>query len=63
MFENDNNSIKRAQEGDKIELEKLIKQNSGLIWSIVKRFSGRGYELEDLYQVGCVRIYKINQKI
>ena len=58
MFENDNNSIKRAQEGDKFELERLIKQNSGLIWSIVKRFSGRGFELEDLYQVGCVGFIK-----
>ena len=58
MFENDNNSIKMAQEGDKFELERLIKQNSGLIWSIVKRFSGRGFELEDLYQVGCVGFIK-----
>ena len=58
MFENDNNSIKRAQEGDKFELERLIRQNSGLIWSIVKRFSGRGFELEDLYQVGCVGFIK-----
>lgn len=58
MFENDNNSIKRAQEGDKFELERLVKQNSGLIWSIVKRFSGRGFELEDLYQVGCVGFIK-----
>ena len=58
MFENDNYSIKRAQEGDKFELERLVKQNSGLIWSIVKRFSGRGFELEDLYQVGCVGFIK-----
>ena len=58
MFENDKNSIKRAQEGDKFELERLIRQNSGLIWSIVKRFSGRGFELEDLYQVGCVGFIK-----
>ena len=58
MFENDNNSIKRAQEGDKFELERLIRQNSGLIWSIVKRFKGRGFELEDLYQVGCVGFIK-----
>lgn len=58
MFENDNNSIKKAQEGDKYELERLIRQNSGLIWSIVKRFSGRGFELEDLYQIGCVGFIK-----
>ena len=39
-------------------MEKLIKQNNGLIWSIVKRFNGRGYELEDLYQIGCVGFIK-----
>lgn len=41
-----------------MELEKLIEQNNGLIWSIVKRFNGRGYELEDLYQIGCVGFIK-----
>lgn len=49
---------KKPKHGDKIELEKLIKQNNGLIWSIVKRFNGRGYELEDLYQIGCVGFIK-----
>ncbi len=39
-------------------MEKLIKENNGLIWSIVKRFNGRGYELEDLYQIGCVGFIK-----
>ena len=58
MFENDNNSIKKAQEGDKFELERLIRDNSGLIWSIVKRFTGRGFELEDLYQIGCLGFIK-----
>ncbi len=37
---------------------KLIEQNNGLIWSIVKRFNGRGYELEDLYQIGCLGFIK-----
>ena len=58
MYENDNQSIKRAQEGDKFELDRLIRQNNGLIWSIVKRFSNRGYDLEDLYQVGCMGFIK-----
>ena len=58
MFENDNNSIKRAQDGDRFELDRLIRQNNGLIWSIVKRFANRGYELEDLYQIGCVGFIK-----
>ena len=43
-------------------MENLIKQNNGLIWSIVKRFSGRGYELEDLYQIGCVGFIKSIQR-
>ncbi len=39
-------------------MEQLIKQNNGLIWSIVKRFNGRGYELEDLYQIGVLGFIK-----
>jgi len=51
-------AIKKAQTGDEIELEKLMEQNNGLIWSIVKRFNGRGYEIEDLYQIGCIGFIK-----
>ena len=40
--------IKLAQENNEEAMEILIKNNSGLIWNIVKRFVGRGYELEDL---------------
>ena len=58
MYEIDNNSIKKVQEGDKFELERLIRENNGLIWSIVKRFAGRGYDLEDLYQIGCMGFIK-----
>lgn len=58
MFENDKIAIQKAQQGDKNELERLMKENSGLIWSIVKRFNGRGYEAEDLYQIGCVGFIK-----
>ena len=39
-------------------MEKLIEENNGLIWSIVKRFNGRGYEVEDLYQIGCMGFIK-----
>ena len=42
--------------------DKLVEQNNGLIWSIVKRFNGRGYELEDLYQVGCMGFIKSIQR-
>jgi RNA polymerase sporulation-specific sigma factor len=39
-------------------MTKLVENNNGLIWSIVKRFEGRGYELEDLYQIGCIGFIK-----
>lgn len=39
-------------------MEKLINENNGLIWSIVRRFNGRGYELDDLYQIGCIGFIK-----
>lgn len=58
MYENNINSIKRAQEGDKFEIDRLIRENNGLIWSIVKRFMNRGYEVEDLYQIGCIGFIK-----
>ena len=58
MFENSTEAIKKAQSGDKYEMEKILKENTGLIWSIVKRFNGRGYELEDLYQIGCIGFIK-----
>ena len=58
MYENNINSIKRAQNGDKFEMDRLIRENNGLIWSIVKRFMNRGYEVEDLYQIGCMGFIK-----
>ena len=58
MYENNINTIKRAQEGDKFEMDRLIRENNGLIWSIVKRFMNRGYEVEDLYQIGCIGFIK-----
>ena len=50
--------IKRAQLGDKEASEQLVTENSGLIWSVAKRFIGRGTEAEDLYQLGCVGFLK-----
>ncbi len=43
---------------DEDVMTRLITQNSPLIWSIVKRFLGRGYEKEDLYQIGCIGFIK-----
>lgn len=50
--------IRRAQSGDKAAAEALVTENSGLIWSIAKRFLGRGTEPEDLYQLGCLGFLK-----
>ncbi len=58
MQENYVESIVKAQNGDKEELSKLVENNQGLIWSIVKRFLGRGYEKEDIYQIGCLGFIK-----
>ena len=49
MYENSITDIINAQKGNKDAMEKLVKQNSGLIYSIVKRFIGRGYVVEDWY--------------
>jgi RNA polymerase sporulation-specific sigma factor len=50
--------ILRAQAGDGAAAEQLIAENSGLIWSIARRFFGRGVERDDLYQLGCVGFLK-----
>lgn len=50
--------IARSQAGDPDAGELLIVENAGLIWSVVRRFVGRGTEAEDLYQLGCVGFLK-----
>lgn len=50
--------IQKAQAGSKEASEQLITENAGLIWSIARRFTGRGTELEDLYQLGCLGFLK-----
>ncbi len=50
--------IAKAQAGDKEAMTILIENNKGLIWNIVKRFTGRGYETEDIYQIGCMGFIK-----
>ena len=54
--------IKAASEGDPSAAEDLVKENSGLIWSVVKRFLNRGAEAEDLYQIGAIGLIKSIQK-
>ncbi len=50
--------ILRAKEGDSQASEALINENSGLIWSVARRFIGRGVETDDLYQLGCLGFLK-----
>ena len=50
--------IARAQTGDKEASEALVTENSGLIWSVARRFLGRGAEADDLYQLGCLGFLK-----
>ena len=50
--------IRLAQNGDRNACETLVRENSGLIWSISRRFQGRGTELDDLYQLGCLGFLK-----
>lgn len=54
--------ILRAQSGDDKALNELVEKNAGLVWNIVKRFNNRGYELEDLYQLGCLGFVKAIKK-
>ena len=62
MYENDMKIIERAQNGSKEDMTKLVEDNNGLIWSIVRRFSGRGFEIDDLYQIGCIGFIKSIQR-
>lgn len=50
--------IRLAKAGDEQAREDLVQQNTGLIWSVAKRFLGRGTEGEDLYQLGCLGFLK-----
>lgn len=62
IYDNQISDIVEAQEGNKMALEKLILNNNGLIWSIVKRFKDRGYEIEDLYQIAVMGFIKSIKK-
>lgn len=50
--------IARSQAGDEAAREQLITENTGLIWSVARRFTGRGTETDDLYQLGCLGFLK-----
>lgn len=50
--------IQMAHDGDKEARDRLVLENIGLVWSIVKRFTGRGCETEDLFQIGSIGLMK-----
>lgn len=50
--------LRRAKEGDKDAKEKLVTQNTGLVWNVIRGFHGRGYDTEDLFQIGCIGLIK-----
>ncbi len=52
------NDLRLARQGDKAAAGRLVEENSGLIWSIARRFFGRGVEPDDLYQLGCLGFLK-----
>ena len=54
--------IKKAHQGDKEARDQLVLDNMGLIWSIVRRFQGRGHDLEDLFQIGSIGLLKAIDK-
>ena len=53
--------LRAAQEGDREACEQAVIANNGLIWSVVKRYCGRGVDPEDLYQLGCLGFLKAVQ--
>ena len=50
--------LAKAQTGDREAAEALVEENAGLIWSVARRFLGRGVEADDLYQLGCLGFLK-----
>ena len=55
--------LRAAQEGDRDACEQAVIENNGLIWSVVRRYCGRGVDPEDLYQLGCLGFLKAIQGV
>ena len=54
--------LRLTKEGDEEAREKIVVDNMGLIWSVVKRFTNRGYDPEDLFQIGSIGLMKAVDK-
>lgn len=54
--------LAKSQNGDVVAREQLVISNQRLVWSVVQRFLGRGYEADDLFQIGCIGLMKAIDK-
>ena len=63
MKEENYRMITMAQSGNKEALEELTLNNRGLIWSAVRKYSGRGVEADDLFQIGAIGLIKAINKL
>ena len=54
--------IQKSHEGDKEARARLVEENTGLVWCVVKRFYNRGVEMEDLFQIGTIGLLKAIDK-
>ena len=50
--------LSRAHSGDRDAVQQMIEENTGLIWSVARRYFGRGVDADDLYQLGCLGFLK-----
>ena len=50
--------LQAARDGDNYACTRILEENAGLIWSVVRRYYGRGVEADDLYQLGCMGFLK-----
>lgn len=50
--------LKKARAGDREARSEIVEKNMGLVWNVVKRFTGRGYEADDIFQIGCIGLIK-----
>lgn len=55
---NETDLLIRAKNGNQDAAEKIVEDNQGLVWSVARRFVGRGYDLEEIYQIGCIGLLK-----
>ncbi len=62
MYDNKVEDILKAKFGNDEKMAELVTNNSNLIWNIVTRFKDRGYDMQDLYQIGCIGLIKSIKK-